>query len=161
MITINSYLIIVCCVFRPAFGCCANPKAGWYTFCLLFFFVFFLMASGGLYSSIYVHFKHFSVIFLAEILKNVLILLRIICVPISSRVSSSNHRSSSWLFYDLNLFCPSIQGLESRLIKRNSRRDPDLPIFDINLRQQKQNFNFKAKSWFLDEGASWHSVVTL
>ena len=43
-------LICVCCVFQPAFGCCAHPKAGRNTF-----FQPFL--------SFFVHFKPFSVYF--------------------------------------------------------------------------------------------------
>ena len=28
----NSCIGIICCVFRPAFGCCVHPKTGWKTF---------------------------------------------------------------------------------------------------------------------------------
>ena len=45
----NIIQINMCCVFWPAFGCCAHPKAGWITFFLLF-------------STFFVHRKPFSVI---------------------------------------------------------------------------------------------------
>ena len=46
---LNTHLGYYCCVFRPAFGCCAHPKAGWN----LFFSHF---------STFFVYFKAFSVI---------------------------------------------------------------------------------------------------